>query len=185
MPHPTRVALITGCGKPVGIGNSTANLGMIAVLQNQFADARDWFQKSMVLSREVGDAWMVALCDHNLANANRGLGEHDAARNHYTASLKAYRAYEDAWALAFLLEDVGLLVAATGNASAAHELLGAADALREGNDMPRAPSREQEIRHDLLDLAASVPQPQRDACRARGRTMGLHAAVDYALALCG
>ena len=24
MPHPTRVALITGCGKPVGIGNSTA-----------------------------------------------------------------------------------------------------------------------------------------------------------------
>lgn len=25
MPHPTRVALITGCGKPVGIGNSTAH----------------------------------------------------------------------------------------------------------------------------------------------------------------
>jgi len=24
MPHPTRVALVTGCGKPVGIGNSTA-----------------------------------------------------------------------------------------------------------------------------------------------------------------
>ena len=24
MPHPTRVALITGCGKPIGIGNSTA-----------------------------------------------------------------------------------------------------------------------------------------------------------------
>src|SRR5919205_1796687 len=24
MPHPSRVALITGCGKPVGIGNSTA-----------------------------------------------------------------------------------------------------------------------------------------------------------------
>jgi NAD(P)-dependent dehydrogenase (short-subunit alcohol dehydrogenase family) len=25
MPHPTRVALVTGCGKPVGIGNSTAH----------------------------------------------------------------------------------------------------------------------------------------------------------------
>jgi len=24
MPHPTRVALVTGCGKPIGIGNSTA-----------------------------------------------------------------------------------------------------------------------------------------------------------------
>src|SRR5205807_1277301 len=25
MPHPSRVALITGCGKPIGIGNSTAS----------------------------------------------------------------------------------------------------------------------------------------------------------------
>ena len=138
-----------------------------------------------MLNREVGDAWMVALCDHNLANATRGLGEHDAARSHYAASLRAYRSYDDAWALAFLLEDLGMLVAATGNVAAAHELLGAADALRDANDMPRAPSRQQEIEHELLDFATAVPQQQRDACRAQGRTMGLHAALDYALGLCG
>src|SRR6185437_16204076 len=95
-----------------------------------------------------------------------------------------YRSYEVAWALAFLLEDVGMLVAATGNVPAAHELLGAADALRAANDMPRAPSRQQEIEHEFLGCAATVPQHERDAWRAEGRTMGLQAAVDYALDLC-
>ncbi|MEO8753312.1 MAG: tetratricopeptide repeat protein [Casimicrobiaceae bacterium] len=183
--HERALQLRTDIGDRRGIGNSTTNLGMIAVLQKQFADARDWFRKSMLLNREVGDAWMVALCDHNLANATRGLGENDAARSHYAASLRAYRSYEDAWALAFLLEDVGMLVAATGNVPAAHELLGAADALRDANDMPRPPSRQQEIERELLEFDSAVPQPQRDACRAQGRTMGLHAAVDFALDLCG
>ena len=183
--HERALQLRTAIGDRRGIGNSTTNLGMIAVLQKQFADARDWFRKSMLLNREVGDAWMVALCDHNLANAIRGLRDHDAARSHYAASLRAYRSYEDAWALAFLLEDVGMLVAASGNVPAAHELLGAADALRDANDMPRAPSRQQEIEHELVDFATAVPQQQRDAYRARGRTMGLHAAIDYALDLCG
>ena len=85
--HDRALQLRTDIGDRRGIGNSTTNLGMIAVLQKQFAEARDWFRKSMLLNREVGDAWMVALCDHNLANATRGLGEHDAARSHYAASL--------------------------------------------------------------------------------------------------
>jgi class 3 adenylate cyclase/tetratricopeptide (TPR) repeat protein len=183
--HERALQLRTDIGDRRGIGNSTTNLGMIAVLQKQFADARDWFRKSMLLNREVGDAWMVALCDHNLANATRGLGEHEAARSHYAASLRAYRSYEDAWALAFLLEDVAMLVAATGNVPAALELLGAADALRDANDMPRAPSRQQEIERELLDFAAGISQHERDACRAQGRASGLHAAVDHALGLCG
>ena len=78
-----------------------------------------------------------------------------------------------------------MLMAATGNVAAAYELLGAADALRDTNDMPRAPSRQQEIEAELLEFANAVPPHQRDACRAQGRKLGLHAAVDYALDLCG
>ena len=84
---------------------------MIAVLQKRYAEARDWFQKSMLLSREVGDAWMVAICHNNLGNATRGLGDYEAARRHYADSLRAYRDYDDRWALAFLLEDIGILAA--------------------------------------------------------------------------
>lgn len=183
--HERALQLRTDIGDRRGIGNSTTNLGMIAVLQKEFADAREWFRKSMALNREVGDAWMVALCDHNLANATRGLGEYDAARSHYAASLKAYRSYEDAWALAFLLEDVGILLAACGSLKEACGLLGAADALRDNNNMPRAPSRQEEIDRELLAPADALPQKLRAARRAHGRTMSPHAALDYALALCG
>src|SRR5207244_657652 len=77
------------------ISVSMANLGMIAVLQRSFEEARQWFEKSMQLSRQVGDTWMVANCHNNLGNATRGLGDHAAARAHYAESLRAYRDYDD------------------------------------------------------------------------------------------
>jgi tetratricopeptide (TPR) repeat protein len=183
--HERALQLRTDIGDRRGIGNSTTNLGMIALLQKQFADARDWFHQSMLINREVGDAWMVALCDHNLANATRGLGDHDAARRHYAASLKAYRSYDDAWALVFLLEDVAILLAICGDVSAACELLGAADALRDGSDMPRAPSREQEIERELLQLVIPACAHERAARRTQGRAMGMRDALEYALDRCG
>lgn len=182
--HERALDLRTAIGDRRGIGNSTTNLGMIALLQKRFDVARDWFQKSMALNREIGDVWMVALCDHNLANAVRKLGDYAAARRHYAASLRAYRGFDDAWALSFLLEDVGILVAQDGEASAAHELLGAADAVRAANDMPRAPSRQHEIELELAEIATSASAHEQDGFRERGRTMTLHAAVEHALAAC-
>ena len=154
------------------------------VLQKQFADARDWFEKSMALNREVGDAWMVALCDHNLANANRELGDLVRAREHYAASLRAYRGYDDPWAVGFLLEDVAVLLATIDDVAPAYELLGAADALRDANAMPRAPSRAREIEQSINDLATSLPQYRREACRSKGREMVASSALDYALRRC-
>ena len=72
----------------------------------------------MRLNREVGDAWMVAISDNNLGNATRGLGDFDAAQHHYAESLRAYREYDDKWALAFLVEDIGQLAAMTRRAGA-------------------------------------------------------------------
>ena len=157
---------------------------MIAVLQKRYAEARDWFQKSMLLNREVGDDWMVAICHNNLGNATRGLGDYDAARRHYADSLRAYRAYDDRWALAFLLEDIGILAALDGDARSALELLGAADALREAIGAPRAPSLEEEIREQMAPAVATLSEHDRLACRERGRSLDLAAAVDHALALC-
>ena len=72
----------------------------------------------MRLNREVGDSWMVAISHNNLGNANRGLGDFDEARRHYAESLRAYRDYDDKWAMAFLLEDVASLAAIAGDVRA-------------------------------------------------------------------
>ena len=63
-----------------GIGVSMTNLGMIATLQERYADADAHFEEAMRLNREVGDAWMVAIGHNNLGNAARGLGDRDRAR---------------------------------------------------------------------------------------------------------
>ena len=182
--HERALALRTEIGDRRGIGNSANNLGMIAVLQRQYAEARDRFLQSMRLNREVGDAWMVALCHHNLGNATRGLGDYEAARRHYADSLRAFRDYDDRWALAFLLEDVGIHAALRGDAASALELLGAADASREAIGAPRAPSLEDEIGQQIKATVAALPEPERRAHRARGRSLGLAAAIELALALC-
>ena len=42
--------------------------------KKRFEEGRDRFGRTMLLGREVGDPWMVALVHNNLGNATRGLG---------------------------------------------------------------------------------------------------------------
>ncbi len=113
-----------------------------------------------------------------------GLADYQAARRHYADSLRAYRDYDDRWALAFLLEDIGILAALAGDARSALELLGAADASREAIGAPRAPSLEQEIGLQIAPAVTALSEQERLAQRMRGRSLDLSAAVEHALALC-
>ena len=183
--HRRALALRESVGERWAIGVSMINLGAIAVLQKRFAEAREWFDKAMRIGREVGDTWVVANCHNNLGNATRGLGDYAAARVHYAESLRAYRDYDDRWALAFLLEDVGVLAALGGDAVAALDLVGATDAIREAIGAPRAPSLAQELEAQLAAAVAALPEAERNAGRAHGRTLDVRAAIERALAVCG
>ena len=125
----------------------------------------------MRLNREVGDAWMVAIGHNNLGNATRGLGDLAAAREHYAAALAAYRDYDDRWAMAFLLEDMGILAARAGDATSAFEALGAASRMRDEIDAPRAPALEEELATALADARAALGEEGATAAVERGRAM--------------
>ena len=56
-----RWALRHEVGDRWAIGVSENNLGMIALHESEFDAARDHFETSMRLNREIGDAWMVAI----------------------------------------------------------------------------------------------------------------------------
>ena len=112
----------------------------------------------------------------------RGLGEHDAARRHYAASLRAYRDYDDAWAMAYLLEDIGLLAALSAEPERAFELVGAADTLRQEIGAPRAPALEQLLDAQLALGAERLSAERCDELRRRGQALGLDRAVEAALA---
>ena len=136
---------------------------MIALHEAEFDAARDHFETSMRLNREIGDAWMVAIGHNNLGNATRGLGDLAAAREHYAAALAAYRDYDDRWAMAFLLEDMGILAAHAGDAMAAHEALGAALRMRDEIDAPRAPALVEELGAALADARAALGEEAAEA----------------------
>ena len=183
--HERALALRESVGDLGTISVSMSNLGMVAALQKQYEVARDWFEKAMRLNRQIGDAWLVAAGHNNLGNAMRGLGDYVQARSHYGESLRAYHAYDDRWSLAFLLEDIGMLAGAEGNAAAALELVGAADSVRAAIGAPRSPSLQTELEQQLADAAASLTDEDRADCRERGRALSLGDAVARALGLCG
>jgi hypothetical protein len=124
---------------------------------------------------------MVALVHNNLGNATRGIGDYETASRHYADALRAYRNYDDRWALAFLLEDIGVLAALDADPCAALGLIGAADAAREVIGAPRAPSLETEIKKKLAPSIVQLSERERTECRARGRALDISAAIDYAL----
>ena len=63
-------------------------------------------------------------------------------------------------------------------------MIGAADALREAIGAPRAPSLDEEIREQMAPAVAALSEHDRLACRERGRSLDLAAAVECALVLC-
>jgi len=182
--HARALALRESVGERWAIGNSMTNLGMIACLTKRYDEARGWFEKSMAINREIGDGWMVATCHNNLGNAYRGLGDYAAAREHYAQALRACRDYDDKWALAFLIEDISVLAAQSGDPCIALRLLGAADALRTAIDAPRAPALGREIDAQLAAAVSALPEGEPEACRANGRGLELADALALANSLC-
>ena len=139
----------------------------------------------MRLNREVGDAWMVAISDNNLGNATRGLGDFDAARHHYAESLRAYREYDDKWALAFLVEDIGQLAALCGDAERAFELVGAADALRDEIGTPRAPGSRRSSSASSRPRVGTIGGVAAAEARAAGRALALPRGLRPRARACG
>jgi tetratricopeptide (TPR) repeat protein len=179
------LALRTELGDRWSIAVSQNNLGMLALHEEQFQEARDRFTETMRLNLEVGDPWMVAIAQNNLGNANRGLGDIDDARRSYAAALAAYRALDDRWAMAFLLEDIAVLLGRTAEgATDAFRLLGAAETLRSEIGSPRGPGLDAELASSLSAARTSVGDGSADAAIGDGRTMGFDAAMDLAAGRC-
>jgi tetratricopeptide (TPR) repeat protein len=157
---------------------------MIALHQHSYAEARVRFEEAMRLHQEVGDRWSVALHHNNLGNATRELGDLAAARANYAASLEAYLEYGDRWGLAFLLEDVALLAARTGDHTRAIELVEAADALRLEIGALRAPSLEEDLRAGLAASHRELGPAASERAGSRGHALTLEGAVGIGLAVC-
>ena len=135
----------------------------------------------MRLNREVGDAWMVAISHNNLGNADRGLGEYEAAQQHFADSLGAYASTTTSWAMAFLSRTSASWRGSAATGRSRSSSLGASDTLREEIGTPRAPGLEEELERQLAPARRSIGGIAAAEARTRGQTLTLAEALDLAL----
>ena len=92
--------------RPLGDRRVQNNLGMIAVQEGRFQEARDAVRAAIRLlprgRRRLDGRDRPEQPRQRRARPRRS----PAARSHYAASLRAYRDYDDRWAIAYLLEDI-------------------------------------------------------------------------------
>jgi class 3 adenylate cyclase/tetratricopeptide (TPR) repeat protein len=164
-----------------GSSIAATNLAWASMIGGRPSDARRYSEEALALAREIGDRFNIAVGQNNLGNALRLLGEWRAAGEQYAAAVDGYRELDDRWGFAFLLEDVALLAAGSGQGEDAFRLIGAADTLRAGIGAPREASLN-------LDIQAGM-RPARDAVdpaaarRATGEGASLALEDSIALAL--
>ncbi|MCP4270650.1 MAG: hypothetical protein GY781_01610 [Gammaproteobacteria bacterium] len=80
-----------------------------------------------------------------------------------------YSVYDDHWVLVFLLDDIAVMAAMTGQGRTAFELLGAADVMREEIISPRNPTLEEELSEKLSAVHQETGEQQAEAAQRRGR----------------
>jgi hypothetical protein len=98
----------------------------------------------------------------------------------YAESMGINRELGDAWQLAYLVEDIGMLAALEALPLRALRLLGAADALRVAISAPRSPNEQAAIDRCLIPAVWALTEADREAARRAGREMTLDEALDYA-----
>ena len=152
---------------------------MVLVNDLQLLDAM-----RLAVFREVGDPWMAANTENNLGNAARDLGDYPAAAESYASSLRTFAGLDDHWALAILLEDIGLLAVRTGDHARAVELAAAATALREAIGAQHPKALAAELRKQLAPSVRALGPDAARKARRSGRSLGVAGAVALGMRIC-
>jgi tetratricopeptide (TPR) repeat protein len=163
------------------VATVSTNLGRAYQLSGDFALAIPALSEALSLAREVGARDSEALALYALGMIAHDGGDHPEAGSHLRASLDvAYHANE-LWLVAEILEGLGQVAVASGDADGALRLFGRAMAMREesGSEMPAA---ERERYERSLATAREQTGPERaEMLFDEGRAASLETTVDALL----
>ncbi len=116
----------------------------MALLAGEQATARQRFEESLPLFRELGDRRMIAGVLYNLGDLCLQQGDVDGARRDLRESLELRHQIGEVAGVAEALEGFGRLSVAEGKPADAARLLGAASKMRETVGAPLAPVNQAE-----------------------------------------
>jgi tetratricopeptide (TPR) repeat protein len=115
-------ALSEKVGYPRGVGLAYWALGSLALAGEAYAEARDWFQESAAIQREIGQREDLCYALANLACALLGLGQLPQARRHLHEAMRTAAEIQSVSVLWHALPATALFFAEMGDYERAVEL---------------------------------------------------------------
>ncbi len=103
--------------------------GVFATIRRDFTRAIDLHQRSLAISRELGDDWNTARALLQLGEATMGLGDETRAEAVLTECLALFRRFGEKPRTAAVLKNLAYLARRRGDRARSSALLGEADAL--------------------------------------------------------
>ncbi len=118
---------------------------------------------------------------NNLGNVYRALGEQETANSLYHESLEINQDLGDLWAIAYLLEDIGVLSLQQGRPERALRLAGASSELRQKIGAPLSPADQTRLEEMLLPARRILSASDQAVAWSNGKNMTLDQAIKEAL----
>ena len=178
------LALTRETGDYYLVGMTLANLGHPALLHGECELARRYCEEALTLAHELGSAGVaimpVALV--NMGLAALGLDEHERSMGYFEEALVRSQEMDRKPQVIEAMEGMASLAGATGEASRAAQLWGAAEATRQVTGITAYSPDEFALHEPHLALArAQLGEIAWEEALAEGRAMSLEEAADYAL----
>jgi predicted ATPase/DNA-binding SARP family transcriptional activator/DNA-binding CsgD family transcriptional regulator len=175
------LALIREAGDPEQVGMMHSNLAYAALLQGDHERASRLCEEALSVARELGSVRLVPTANVNLGLAALGLENYELATESFREALLTSRNIGANVQTIEALEGMASLAGATGEATRAAHLWGAAEAAREADGIALSPG-EQALHEPYLDSVRSrLGETTWEEALAKGRAMALEEAAEYAI----
>lgn len=153
---------------------------VLAAAEGEFSRALSMDQESLALYRKVGDIWQSIIAAWGVGVSAAALGKFEIARAHLTECLQVGLDLGNRWGSSYPLEAFAALALAQHDYERAGRLFGASETQRARSGLVPQAADHPALRA-IIGAATDFHGPSVDAARAEGRTLGLEAAVAYAL----
>ncbi|HET7486673.1 MAG TPA: LuxR C-terminal-related transcriptional regulator [Acidimicrobiales bacterium] len=171
------VAAARAAGDDVIVAHSLVNLGHVAAVDRDAADAEDLVRQGLAQFEANGDSWGVAYASNYLSSLARARGDFAVATETSGRAVGLLHELGDRFYLIFAVEDLARALAGGRRPETAARLLGAADAIRRSTGAPISPGARREYDATVAQLEEALGA---EAFR-RARSEGAARSIDELL----
>jgi predicted ATPase/transcriptional regulator with XRE-family HTH domain len=175
------LAIRTELGDPWGRANTLHNLGFVAERMGDHAAAYSYFEQSLALSRELEDKWGVAYSLDGLGLQTLATRDYALANSLLGEGLALRRQLGDKSGIARSFERLARVAGKQGQPVRAARLFGAAEVLREKEDIPIMPVDRPAYEESVAQARTNLNEAEWQKAWREGRLMTVQQAGDYAL----